>query len=215
MAGLRKLILALLVLFLPACLTLTITDPNTPSPGAASGIGFGEELFKLQGRVDYLYGHVLRNQQKLELQVGDLQRSIQSLEQGSELSALRSDVLRLRDELSQMRAKMASSSVVSEKNLKEKIDYLYKQMSKTLDARISRLEKSLLRAKSPRETPPLTPEVVGYSEEAEVPGANLDNSNLPIAETGDGRLKAADRLNGREAGTLLRKALTSCVKAVN
>lgn len=167
MARVRKLILALLVLSLPGCLTLTITDPTAPSPGAASGIGFGEELFKLQGRVDYLYAHVLRNQQKLDLQVADLQRSMQNVDQGSEISALRSDMLRLRDELSQVKAKMGAPSVVADKNLKEQIDALYRQISKNqqaLESRISRLEESLLRAKSPAETPASTPKTVGYSE---------------------------------------------------
>jgi len=167
MAGLRKLILALLVLSLPGCLTLTITDPNAPSPGSASGIGFGEELFKLQGRVDYLYGHVLRNQQKLDLQVADLQRSVQNFDQGSEISALRNDMLRLRDDLSQMNAKMGGPSVAADKNLKEQIDALYRQISKNqqaLESRISRLEETLLQVKSPAETPASTPKTVGYSE---------------------------------------------------
>ena len=167
MAGLRKVILALLVLSLPGCLTLTIADPNAPSPGSASGIGFGEELFKLQGGVDYLYGHVLRNQQKLDLQVGELQRSIQNLDQGSEISALRSDMLRLRDELSQVKAKMGAPSVVADKNLKEQIDALYRQISKNqqaLESRISRLEETFLQVKSPAETPASTPKTVGYSE---------------------------------------------------
>ena len=167
MAGLRKLILALLVLSLPGCLTLTITDPNAPSPGSASGIGFGEELFKLQGRVDYLYGHVLRNQQKLDLQVADLQRSVQNFDQGSEISALRNDMLRLRDDLSQMKVKMGGPSVAADKNLKEQIDALYRQISKNqqaLESRISRLEETLLQVKSPAETPASTPKTVGYSE---------------------------------------------------
>ncbi len=167
MAGLRNLILTLLVLSLPGCLTLTIADSNAPSPGAASGIGFGEELFKLQGMVDYLYGHVLQNQQKLDLQVGELQRSMQNLDQGTEISALRSDMLRLRDDLSQMKAKMGGPSVAADKNLKEQIAALYRQISKTqqlLESRISRLEETLLQVKSPAETPASTPKTVGYSE---------------------------------------------------
>ena len=72
MGQIGRLGLTLLVVLLFGCLPVTssITDSNP------AGVGFGEELFKLQGRVDYIYGHVLRNQKKLELQIGDLQMSM-------------------------------------------------------------------------------------------------------------------------------------------
>ena len=187
MARIRAIGLGLLALSLSGCLSIAITDPNSPS--ASSGVGFGEELFRLQGRVDYLYGHVLRNQQKLELQVSDLQRSMQNLEQGTELSSLRSDVSKLRDDLSQMKKKMVRPSVVADKNLGEKIDELYKQISNNqlaLEARISRLEESLLRVKGPQNAPAATPKAVGYSEESTLPAANSDNSNRPMP-AGDSR----------------------------
>lgn len=192
----RAIGLGLLAFSLSGCLSIAITDPNSPP---SSGIGFGEELFRLQGRVDYLYGHVLRNQQKLELQVGDLQRSMQNLEQGRELSALRSDVSILRDDLSQMKATMGSPSVVADRNLRERIDQLYKQISKnqrSLESRISRLEETLLRARSAGELPAITPKVIGYSEEPGVDETGLDKADLQTNQP-DGNLKAGDRLNGR------------------
>ncbi len=60
--------LTLLALLLFGCLPATapISDPNP------AGVGFGGDLFKLQGRVDYIYGRVLRNQKMIELQIAVL-----------------------------------------------------------------------------------------------------------------------------------------------
>ncbi len=85
----RRFGLTLLALLLFGCLPATapISDPNP------AGVGFGEDLFKLQGRVDYIYGHVLRNQKKLELQVGNLRRTVQDLERGSENGRCMSNIV--------------------------------------------------------------------------------------------------------------------------
>ncbi len=102
--------LRIYVVLLGACLSScaplasSLDDPN---PG---GIGFGEELFKLQGRVDYLYGHVLRKQKKLELQVGELQRSVQSLQEGNEVAGVRRDLVSLRDEIIDVKREIKSIS---------------------------------------------------------------------------------------------------------
>ncbi|MFQ5903436.1 MAG: hypothetical protein ACE5JO_07080 [Candidatus Binatia bacterium] len=96
----------LLLVFLWGCLpsAYIVNDPN---PG---GVGFGEELFKLQGRVDYLYGHVLRNQKKLELQVGELQRGLQDLHGKTDMAQIEGDIARLGDKIAAVKAEVKSLS---------------------------------------------------------------------------------------------------------
>ncbi len=136
-----RLGMTLLAVLLFGCLPVTssISDPNP------AGVGFGEELFKLQGRVDYIYGHVLRNQKKLELQIGDLQKSMQNLETGGELSALRGDLLRLQDELGQLRATLISRPGKDLSELQQKVNSFESTQKKqeTLELKLAKLQESM------------------------------------------------------------------------
>ncbi len=119
--------------------TFPISDPNP------AGVGFGEELFKLQGRVDYIYGHVLRGQKKLELQIGDLQKSMQNLDAGGEVSALRGDLLRLQDELGQLHATIKSRPGKDLSELQQKVNSLESTQKKqeTLELKLAKLQESI------------------------------------------------------------------------
>ncbi len=141
MGKIGRLGLTLLAALLFGCLPATapISDPNP------AGVGFGEELFKLQGRVDYIYGHVLRNQKKLELQVGNLQRTMRDLERGSELSALRADLVKLRDELDTVRTTIKAPPSNDFSGVRTKVNSLERALKKqdSLETKLIKVEEAV------------------------------------------------------------------------
>jgi len=171
----------LLAILLSGCAPFLVGVPNE-NPG---GIGFGEELFKLQGKVDYLYVHVQRSLKKLELQVGDLQRSAQNSESQSELVALRGDLLRLRDELRDVRENVKSFSAKSllklDAALREEISELRREMGtlrkqiESLAVRVSetgRIDR-ISKAAAPGQTESLPSKTDRPFSEAGWPGGSL------------------------------------------
>lgn len=133
-------------LFLSACAPLgeLLKPPASPDP---SGIGFGEELYKLQGRVDYLYGYVKRSEQRLTLQAADIQRGQGDLGGlPGEVAALRKDVLSLHDEIAGVR-----SNAVSAKKLDEAVSKLRSSAEKE-SSRAARFESQVKERKESYET---------------------------------------------------------------
>lgn len=185
------------------CLPLapSLTDPNP------AGIGFGEELFKLQGRVDYLYGHVQRNLQKLDLQVGELQKAVHNLEQGSEISALRADLLRLRDELGQLRALVKSEPGKELSRLHDKVNSLERALKDMVatELKIGKLQEEIQKVGKEEEFESLKTDLVKFHAELtsvraemkslseKVSAVPTGTEKLPADAPSDGKIPEPDR----------------------
>ena len=84
-------------------------------------------------------------QLSIELQVGNLRRTVQDLERGSELSALRADLVKLHDKLNTVRATMKAPPSNGLSELRTKVNSLERALKKqdSLETKLLKIEEAV------------------------------------------------------------------------